>query len=265
MGPRVLTNDSMGEGEPVVLVPGGLTGWLSWFPHQARLARRYRVIRVQPIHNELGSAGAPGDPTYTYETEREALRLTLAALGLGSVHLAGWSGGGRAALEYALEYPDQVRSLTLVEPGAYWILVQLGERLEEIGALEAFLHDLAGREVSEEDLAAFLVLGGLTSDAEAVRRDPAWQRWAAHRMALSWQSGGLDRPARTLHDLARLTCPVLLVKGSTTTDLERRVVDVLGERLPDATVVELEGDHASHIESLDAFLEAFERHVDVVI
>jgi len=59
MEPRVLRYDLKGQGEPIVLVPGGLTGWQSWIPHQERLADRYRVVRVQPIHNELGSAGLP--------------------------------------------------------------------------------------------------------------------------------------------------------------------------------------------------------------
>jgi hypothetical protein len=40
-----------------------------------------------------------------------------------------------------------------------------------------------------------------------------------------------------------------------------RSVDVLGDRLPNATVLELPGDHASHIQSIDAFLEAFEKHL----
>ena len=52
MEPRVLQHDVQGQGEPIVLVPDGLTGWLSWIPHQERLAGRYRAIRVQPIHNE---------------------------------------------------------------------------------------------------------------------------------------------------------------------------------------------------------------------
>jgi hypothetical protein len=33
---------------------------------------------------------------------------------------------------------------------------------------------------------------------------------------------------------------------------------VLGERLPDARVEEFAGDHAHHIESIDAFLPALE-------
>jgi hypothetical protein len=57
MEPRVLQLDDRGADDPLVLVPGGLTRWRSWVPHQERLLNRRRVIRVQPIHNELGSKG----------------------------------------------------------------------------------------------------------------------------------------------------------------------------------------------------------------
>lgn len=260
MEPRTLLTDDRGSGEPVVLLPGGLTGWLSWIPHQERLADRFRVVRVQPIHNELGSAGVPGDPTYSIETEREALRLTLDTLDLDAVHLAGWSGGGRAALEFAMAHPDRVRSLALVEPAAYWILDQLREGSghdREIG----FLRDLVGRDVDEHDLARFLVLAGFVADEHAARAHPNWDRWFAHRMALSWQGEALDTPRRSVDELAGMTVPTVLFKGTLTADWLKRMVDVLGERLPAATVVELEGDHACHIQSIDAFLAALERHL----
>ena len=38
-------------------------------------------------------------------------------------------------------------------------------------------------------------------------------------------------------------------------------MDILGERLPNASVLELPGDHTSHIQSIDAFLEGFEKHL----
>ncbi len=257
----MLRYDDQGQGEPIVLIPGGLTGWLSWIPHQKRLAGRYRAIRVQPIHNELGSAGLPGDPGYTAETEREALRLTLDALGLGSTHLVGWSGGGKAALEFATEYPDRVRSLTLVEPAAYWILEQLGDRLEDVERANSLVHGLFGRPVTEDHLADFLELAGFVESAQQAPAHPNWNRWLTHRMALSWQGERLDHPERTVEDLARITCPVFLTKGTRTADWLKRVVDVLGERLPNASVIEFEGDHAHHIESIDTFLPALEAHV----
>ena len=261
MEPRVLPYDARGDGEPIVLIPGGLTGWLSWIPHQERLAGRYRAIRVQPIHNELGSAGVPGDPGYTAEIEREALRLTLDALGLERPHLVGWSGGGKAALEFATQYPDRVRTLTLVEPAAYWVLEQLGDRLEDVGRANSLVHGLFGRPVTEDDLAKFLELAGFVDRAQDAPAHPNWERWLANRMALSWQGEKLDHPERSVEELARITCPVLLTKGTRTADWLKRLVDVLGERLPNASVVELEGDHAHHIESIDAFLGALEAHL----
>ena len=261
MEPRVLLHESRGEGEPVVLIPGGLTGWLSWIPHQERLASRYRMIRVQPIHNELGSAGLPGDPSYTAETEREALRLTFDALGLSDAHLVGWSGGGKAALEFAIEYPDRVRSLALVEPAAYWILEQLGDRLDDVTRVNSLVHGLFGRQVTESDLSEFLEVAGFVKRAEEARSHPNWARWLPHRMALSWQGEALDHPARSVEELAKIACPTLLFKGTVTSDWLRQLVDVLGERLPDASIVELEGDHACHIESIDAFLDALEAHL----
>ena len=262
MEPRVLLSDSKGEGEPIVLVPGGLTGWLSWIPHQERLADHYHVIRVQPIHNELGSAGQPGEAGYTAEVEREAFRMTLDALELERPHLAGWSGGGKALLEFAWAYPDRVRTLTLVEPAAYWMLEQLGEQDEVVEQLNAFIHPLYGKQVTPDDLATFLEYAGFVRNRKDAPAHPNWERWLAHRMALSWQGEELDHPARSVDDLAQVSCPTLLVKGTVTADWLKRVVDVLGERLPQGSVVELEGDHASHIESLDAFLDVFQERLE---
>ena len=260
MEPRVLLYDDRGNGDTVVLVPGGLTGWLSWVPHQERLAGRYRVVRVQPIHNELGSAGQPGEPGYTAVVEREALRLTVEELGVERIHLVGWSGGGKAALEFAAEYPDRVQTLTLVEPAAYWVLEQLGEA-EQVEEVNHFVHSLYAREVTEDELAVFLVHAGFVDDRNNARSHPNWPRWVPHRMTLSWQGEELDHPRRTVGDLGGVPCPTLLVKGTVTADWLKRVVDVLGEQLPNANVVELEGDHACHIQSMDAFIAAFERHL----
>ncbi|MEW2398095.1 alpha/beta hydrolase [Streptomyces sp. NPDC046862] len=261
MKPRVLVNEVRGEGPPVVLVPGGLTGWVSWTPLADALSAKRRTVRVQPIHNELGSAGERGDAGYTAAIERESLLMTLDALGVETADFTGWSAGGRALVEFALAHPERVRTLTLVEPAAYWVLDGLGESAPEVARLNQFLHALAGQDVSEDDLAAFLELAGLTPSRDRARDHPAWPRWVPHRMALSWSSEQADRPNRDVAELADIRCPVLLVHGSATTDWIKRVVAVLDERLPDTRVLELPGDHACHLENPDAFLAALERHL----
>lgn len=258
MRPRPLKVDVAGEGEPVVLVPGGLTGWVSWIPHQERLAGRYRAIRVQPIHNEMGSAGIPGDPTYTREVERECMRLTIEEMEIDSLHLVGWSAGGKTALDFALSAPEMITSLTLVEPAAYWVLDEVGELDPELRQFIRYLHSLAGHTITEDDLATFLAKAGFAADPEAARRDSYWERALPHRMALSWLSEDVMGSDWRLADLARLRAPVLVTKGTRTETWERRVVDLLGEHLPNARVVDIEGTHAHHIESIEGFLDELE-------
>ena len=255
--PRVLHYAVDGEGEPVVLVPGGLTGWLSWIPHAERLAETRKPIRVQPIHNELGSAGQLGEAGYTWETERESFRLTLDELELERADLAGWSGGGRALVEFTLAYPERVRTLTLVEPAAYSFL----DDDPDVERLNDFMDGLAGKEVTEEDLAQFLHLAGFVTRVEDARDHPGWSGWLGHRMTLSWQPRQLSYLPRSVDELEGTFCPVLIVKGSSTAPWLSRVADLLAVRIPNAELLELPGDHACHIQSMDAFLEGMERHL----
>jgi hypothetical protein len=44
----------------------------------------------------------------------------------------------------------------------------------------------------------------------------------------------------------------------------KRVVDLLGARLPDTHVVELDGSHAHHIESFERFIDVLETHLMAV-
>jgi pimeloyl-ACP methyl ester carboxylesterase len=139
----------------------------------------------------------------------------------------------------------------------------VGGRSEQVERLNEFIRRIAGREVSDDELGQFLELAAFIQPGEDPRHHPQWERWVPHKQALSWQRS-VDRSDRSLDELGSISCPVLLVKGTVTADWLKRVVDVLGQRIPNATVLELEGNHASHIESIDAFLEGLEAHLDRV-
>ena len=86
-----LQTDVKGEGPPLVLVGGGLTGWLSWVPHQERLASTRQVVRVQLLSVQYGLEDQPLPPRYGLKTESDALAGSIAQLGLGGpVDLAEW-------------------------------------------------------------------------------------------------------------------------------------------------------------------------------
>jgi pimeloyl-ACP methyl ester carboxylesterase len=157
MNQKGLLHEVKGQGEPIVLVPGGLSGWLSWIPNAERLSADRMVVRVQLRSVELAEAGEPFPTNYGTLTEREALRATVDELGLDSFDLAGWSYGGHVSLAFALEYPERVRTLTVIEPPAVWILRETGHAPSHLAKCEAFDRSTAGREITIGDLKGFLV------------------------------------------------------------------------------------------------------------
>ena len=77
MEPRVLIRDPAGEGDPSLLIPGRLTGWLAWIPYQKRLSDHHRAVRTQPICSDEGRAWNPRQAGCSRQIEVENLRFTL--------------------------------------------------------------------------------------------------------------------------------------------------------------------------------------------
>src|SRR5688500_669013 len=85
--PDPLLHEITGQGESIVLVPGALTGWLSWLPFVEPLAKDRQVVRVQLRSVELAEAGRAYPSDYGTLTERDALRATIDLLRLDRVDL----------------------------------------------------------------------------------------------------------------------------------------------------------------------------------
>src|SRR5688500_4056543 len=104
----IMQHDVSGNGEPLVLVPGGFTGWRIWIPHAESLAAARRVIRLQLHTVELGLSGAPLPSTYSVDYEVAALGKTLNELAIEQADFAAWSYGTVIALSFALHHPHRV-------------------------------------------------------------------------------------------------------------------------------------------------------------
>ena len=248
-----MKSESSGQGEPVVLVPGGLTGWISWKSHAERLSASYRVIRVQLLSVDFGYRGQPLPPEYSVDMEVEALRGTLEGLGVSRAHIVSWSYGAEIALSYALDNPRCVISLTLIEPPAAWVLRSRGLMSAELEEQEKSLRPMAAEEVSEEQLAWFTHFAGFVPPDVDPRKLPQWPTWMEYRQSL--RTG--DAAVRHQDDIAKVRGfgrPVLLFKGTGSAAFLNRIVDVLGQEFPQAAVEELPGGHALHLANRERFL-----------
>lgn len=260
MEARVLEHDRAGEGDPpLVLVPGGLTGWQSWLPLVPALSADRRVVRIQPICNAEGLAGRPGDPGYDAEVERASIGLTLEEAAVSEMHLVGWSNGGRIALDFALANPALVKTLTLIEPAAYWLV---SDRDESARSFHEYIASCAGRELTDADLCEFLIRAGLGTADTDFKALPQWDFWFSCRQALSWSGESVTRSAAAgIEGFEQLETPTLLIRGRSTAPWLRGVVDRLESGLPDARTVELDGGHACLLESPEEFVAALSDHV----
>jgi len=107
-----------GKGEPLILVHG-FGGDKDNFMRVAKyLTPHYRVII--PDNIGFGESSHPQDADYKTSTQAARIRTFAQALGITKVHLGGNSMGGQICLMYAFFYPDEVKSLWLLDPAGIW-------------------------------------------------------------------------------------------------------------------------------------------------
>ena len=110
-GVRLQYLDWGGSGEPLVLIHR-LGDTPHYFDDLAPALRdRWRVVAYARRGHGRSEARAP----YDADTLAEDLRQLLDALGLGAVHLAGWSLGGRELTRFAELHPTRVRTLIYLD------------------------------------------------------------------------------------------------------------------------------------------------------
>jgi proline iminopeptidase len=219
---------SFGSGDEVVFCLNGGPGLPCDYLREAHSCLKDRGFRVVAF-DQLGTGAAdrPTDPALwtigRYVKETETVRK---ALGLGRVHLLGHSWGGWLAIEYALTYPEALKTLILENTVAD--IPHLSLELERLrGALGAetvammLAHEADGTLSHPEYQAAVTIL-----NHRHVCRLPEWPA-PVMRSLSDWNMGpyeAMQGPNEFLYignlkdwnrvpDLPRIDVPVLITVG----------------------------------------------------
>ncbi len=245
----------------MVLVGDILGGYASWSAHAERLIERWRVIAVSPVVVGYAAQGeAPPEP-WSIDVEADAMASALDDVGVRSAHVGGWSLGGAVAIAFAMAYPERTRSLVLVEPQVRWVLRALGREREADADVEELRAYGGDSDVDEATLARFLQKVGAVAPGEDPRENRAWRLAWNHRLAIRYAHRVVEH-----HDdierLARLTMPLLIVRGKDTDPTDRAMSDGLADLLPGAERLILPGGHTSHMTALEPFLGALTELVE---
>lgn len=244
-----------GEGEPVVLVHGGLLADENApLLGESSLNDGYRVIN----YHRRGFAGSSRPPgRATIGDQAADLRALLDHLGIERAHLVGHSLGGVIAVQLALDAPERVQTLTLLEPALMGAIAkaEAANNPQAAASQQQFMAGMAEvRRIYES--------GDKRAALEAFLETRAGD---AFRGVLDWilKSGEFDQavadadtfllvemPAAfawtfTPEDAARLRQPLLSVLGAHSPQRAQRVHQVLQRWVPQTeTLVLPNADHA---------------------
>jgi non-heme chloroperoxidase len=252
-GVRVFVQD-LGEGEPVLLVPGFGMTHEAW-DRQVRVltAARHRVICV-----DQRGHGRSDKPLTGYDVDRLARDLVavLDDRGIESCSLVGWSFGGQVGFRVAVSEPSRVARLILVGSNAvrasrspdFPFGAEPEPTVSAMIRLETSNRHAARRTTIRSGFAGdpdSLLLDWMTSQSLAM---PSWAAVACYHSMLE-----SDQVA----DVGRATMPVLQIIGEQDPVHSANGARWLNERLTDARLVAIPGcGHYPMFEAPAAFDQA---------
>jgi pimeloyl-ACP methyl ester carboxylesterase len=226
-----------GEGEPVLLIMGLSYSLDMWHRTTPVLARHYRVILFD--NRGVGRSDCPVGP-YSLAGMAVDAAAVLDAAGCDRVHVFGVSMGGMIAQEFALAYPERVKSLILgctaaggpeAIPAEPEVLLALGARAlmtpeEGVEAMVPFIYDEStSRQRMNEDL--------------EIRR----RTFPTPESFVAQVAGIMEFEAYSR--LHRLSVPTLVIHGETDRLVPPGNAELIAKRIPGARLVMIK--NASHL------------------
>jgi pimeloyl-ACP methyl ester carboxylesterase len=133
-----------GRGEPVVMVHGFLGCGYTWRKNiPALTAAGYRVFA--PDLPGFGFSDKPREIEYNYKTFADSLNRFLDAKGVKRATLIGNSMGGGVSIRFAIDYPDRVNKLILVDASGVKHNRNVFFKMITIPGLNSFIGSLFSR------------------------------------------------------------------------------------------------------------------------
>ncbi len=200
-----------GKGQETILMIHGLGSYLpAWKKNIGELSKNYRVIAIDlPGYGKSSKLPHSGLMTFYAGVVSEFIKK----LDLGAVNLAGHSMGGQIAMVLALEKPEQVKRLILVDPAGFeafhagqknWFKDVMTPNLVRLTTVDAIETNLASNFYRMPDDAKFMI------EDRIVMRDA--KDFEAYCLAVARSVHGMvDEPV--LDKLSAISMPTLIFFG----------------------------------------------------
>ena len=235
-----------GQGDVIVLVHGGFQDYRLWEQHLPVFSKGYRVIAYSRRNHFPNSTSNDGLPDGAADAHGEDLAAFLTALGVKQAHIVAHSSGAHAALFFASNHPEMVRTLVINEPPAAALLAGTPTGTDTLKEWRARFAP------SQEALRQGDIDAGLRLFADAVGGPGTYDRRSDDERKMMRDNApphvadakSTRRPAFTCEMARRISAPTLVTNGERSPEFFHRIVDELERCLPNRTRVFIPG--ASH-------------------
>jgi pimeloyl-ACP methyl ester carboxylesterase len=210
-GHQLFTYEYNRKGEPTLLLHGGLSSTESWdWTVLPALKGRQVFAYDRSAHGRTASR----EGFYHFEFQTKEAIAFIEEVIKEPVHLLGWSDGGIISLMVALKRPDLVRSIVSIGTNFHYSATPQFE--EEVVI-----------ELSDEDRARWAEKSPEPAHMQEVIIRKAYEVWKSE-------------PTMTINDLAKISCPVLVLCGDDEPFSNQHTVE-LYESLPNAQLAIVPG------------------------
>jgi valacyclovir hydrolase len=185
--------DSLGEGEPLLFLPGALGTGTADFSDQLQWFSQYYLV-IAPDPRGYGQSRPPerSYPLDFYQRDAEDMAALMKALGYDRFGVLGWSDGANSGTMMAIGYPELVDRLVVWGGNSFLSSVEL-HTFQSMRSLSTWspraiepLHAIYGKELQ-----------------------PLWERYITGLEGLYAAGGDLYQA-----DLSKVKCPTLILHGA---------------------------------------------------
>jgi pimeloyl-ACP methyl ester carboxylesterase len=244
-----------GKGQPVVLLNGGTFDIAAYANHSKLLADSFTVIRMQQFNIQFADEGLMLPKDYSAKTESEAIKTTLDSLHITQpVIIVGHSYGGVIAFDFAMNHPDRVRALVLIEAPLFDLARAKGQFTEEMKQVEELTKDFTPQATITEDMIKQFRCKMSNCDSFDIRQHPMWPKWLKQKDRLKGLSAvpNYKIDLKKLHNFRK---PVLVITGSSTIAPHKIIDNLLAHEFLNAKTGTLPGEHIAVYSNAEKFVE----------
>lgn len=245
--PMQLHYQTLGQGQPLILLHGLFGAGNNWGTIAKHFAQHYQVISVD-LRNHGSS---PHSASQSYADMADDLLELSDALSLEDIHLLGHSLGGKVAMQFAVQHPNRINKLIVVDMAmrayddahTHLIDAMLEINLTSLQSRNEADKILSSR-IPQTEVRQFLLMNLIKSDSGLT--------WRINLAALKTNYPGLQQ---AVCENAHYEKPCLFIRGEHSDYVRDKDTGQIKTSFIKAQFTSLPTGHWVHAETPQAFIE----------